>query len=269
MRRVPGPGISRMTRRTQAVESAVRVLDLFSLSSPELSLKQVCDQLHANASTVHRLLKAMEETQLVVRVAGTDLYRLGPKLMTLGSRALLQFPVREIAAPYMRRLSEELGETISLSRYEDGRVVYLECVEGPGPLGVFLRVGSHAPAHRVSTGLAQLAFGDPAEVERLIARGLEWSAERPMTPEGFRRHLAEIRERGYAAEAGTGLYRVGVAAVGAAILNSVGRPAAGMAVVGLASDPGMQDLASAGKRVREVADEVTRLLGHPSNGSRP
>lgn|SRR5947209_13147950 len=148
MTRVSGEGISRMTRRTQAVESAVRVLDLFTLSSPELSLKQICDQLHANASTVHRLLKAMEETSLVVRVAGTDLYRLGPKLMTLG----------------------------------------------------------------------------------------------------------------------TGLCRVGVSAVGAAILNSAGRPVAGMAVVGLASDPGMQDLECVGKRVCQVAGEVTRLLGYPTNG---
>ena len=263
---MPAQGISRMTRRTQAVESAVRVLDLFSLSCPELSLKQICDQLHANASTVHRLLKAMEETSLVVRVAGTDLYRLGPKLMTLGSRALRQFPVREIAAPYMRRLSEELGETISLSRYENGVVVYLECVEGPGPLGLFLRVGSHAPAHRVATGLAQLAFGDPAEVERLIAGGLTWSAEKPMQPDEFRACLARIREKGYAADVGTGLYGTGVCAVAAPIFNSVGRPVAGMAVVGLTSDEAMQDLDTVGRRVREVADEVTRLLGYPVNG---
>ena len=263
---MPAEGISRMTRRTQAVESAVRVLDLFSLSRPELSLKQICDQLHANASTVHRLLKAMEETSLVVRVAGTDLYRLGPKLMTLGSRALRQFPVREIALPYMRRLSEELGETISLSHYENGMVIYLECVEGPGPLGLFLRIGSHAPAHRVATGLAQLAYGDPAEVERLIAGGLTWSTEKPLGPDGFRACLEQVRARGYAAEDGTGLYRVGVCAVAAPIFNSVGRPVAGMAVVGLASDETMQDLDNVGCRVRQVADEVTRLLGYPANG---
>src|SRR5919204_268602 len=212
-----------MTRRTQAVESAVRVLDLFSLSCPELSLK----------------------------------------LITLGSRALRQFPVREIAAPYMRRLSEELGETISLSRYENGVVVYLECVEGPGPLGLFLRIGSRAPARRVATGLAQLAFGDPAEVERLIAGGLTWSPERPLGPDGFRACLEQIRERGYAAEDGTGLYRVGVAAVAAPIFNSAGRPVAGMAVVGLTSEETMQDLDKVGRRVRQVADEVTRLLGYP------
>jgi DNA-binding IclR family transcriptional regulator len=254
-----------MTRRTQAVESAVRVLDLFTLSSPELSLKQICDRLNANASTVHRLLKAMEETSLVVRVAGTDLYRLGPKLMTLGSRALRQFTVRDIAAPHMRRLSDELSETVTLSRYEDGAVFYLECVEGPGPLGLFLRVGSHAPAHRVATGLAQLAFGDPAEVERLFARDLEWSPDRPMTFETFQAYLAAIRERGYAAEDGPGAYRQGVSAVAAAILNSMGRPVAGMAVVGLTSDAAMRDLDCVGRHVCAAAAEVTRLLGYTAD----
>jgi DNA-binding IclR family transcriptional regulator len=78
--------------------------------------------------------------------------------------------------------------------------------------------------------------------------------------------LSCIREKGFAAEDGTGLYRVGVCAVAAPIFNSLGRPVAGMAVVGLASDETMQDLDKVGRRVRQVTDEVTRLLGYPVNG---
>ena len=38
---------------------------------------------------------------------------------------LSQFPVRDVAAPYLYRLSSDLSMTIALSKYEDGYITYI------------------------------------------------------------------------------------------------------------------------------------------------
>src|SRR5262245_49615971 len=82
------------TQRTQAVQRALQVLDLFSLASPELSLQEISGRLGMAASTTHRLLKTLEESSWLARVDGTELYRLGPRLLTLSGQMLMQYPVR-------------------------------------------------------------------------------------------------------------------------------------------------------------------------------
>src|SRR4051794_8312933 len=69
------------TQRTQAVQRALQALDLFSLASPELSLQEISGRLGMAASTTHRLLKTLEESSWLARVEGTELYRLGPRLL--------------------------------------------------------------------------------------------------------------------------------------------------------------------------------------------
>src|SRR5581483_1261522 len=64
------------TQRTQAVQRALQVLDLFSLASPQLSLQEISTQLGMAPSTTHRLLKTLEESAWLARIEGTELYRL-------------------------------------------------------------------------------------------------------------------------------------------------------------------------------------------------
>src|SRR6266487_3202577 len=75
-------------------------------------------------------------SRYVQRNQGAELYRLGPTILRLSTRMLSQYPVRDIAAPYLYRLSLDLGLTVSLSKYEDGYVTYLDCKESPEPIHI-------------------------------------------------------------------------------------------------------------------------------------
>lgn len=254
------------TQRTQAVERATTVLDLFSLHQPELSLTAISTRLGMHPSTAHRLLKTMQDAGLLAQVAGAEAYRLGPKLLTLGGRMLLQHSVREVAAPILRQLTHELGETVGLSRYEDGFVVYLDCVEGPHPVSVTLRPGGRAPAHCVASGRAMLAHMEAGELDRLIARGLETCSPGTIAnPDALARELGRIRARGYAVDDGD--WRPGVRAAAAAVLDATGRPVASVTTVGFAGDLTMPRMHILGARVRSAAQEISRLLGHPADPS--
>jgi DNA-binding IclR family transcriptional regulator len=247
-------------QRTQAVRRAVDILKLFTLGNPELSLQEVSERLHIAAPSVHRLLQTLEDEGLVSRISGTDLYRLGPLLPALGTQMLNQYPVRRLAAPHLRRLSHELEQTVALSRYQDGQVLYLECVESLRPICLVVRPGARAPAHCVASGRAMLGFVDRAEVEFLLERGLARCSPQTITsPDALRSELSTIRQRGFALDNGD--YLEGLRAAAAPVLDATGQPVAGVTAICLASEVSMQRLREIAKVVVQTARNIGDELG--------
>ena len=199
MRPVESSSRSRYVQRNQGAERVGQVLEILSLAARPLSLQELSQQLGMHASTAHRLLKTLEDQDLITRPDGTELYRLGPTILRLATRMLSQYPVRDVAAPYLYRLAADLGLTVSLAKYEDGYVTYLDCKEGPEPIHIVLRSGGTAPAHCVPSGWVQLAYLGNAELDRLAERGLcPNGSGTPIDLPSFRRHLETVRRNGYA-----------------------------------------------------------------------
>jgi DNA-binding IclR family transcriptional regulator len=214
-------------------------------------------------------MKTLEEQGYLSRMEGTELYRLGPKVLTLAARMLNHLPVRGLAAPYLRRLSYELGESVALTAYEGGYVVFLDCVEGPNPIGIFLRPGGRAPAHCVASGRVQLAFSDPQEVGRVLARLSPCDPGRPITARELREELALVRKRGYALDDGN--FIAGVRAVAAPILDATATAVAAITVPGFAGGISMRRLDQMAKSVCAVTHEISTRLGYdgPAESQRP
>jgi IclR family acetate operon transcriptional repressor len=254
--------------RTQAVGRALQVLELFSATARELALADVARQLGLAPPTALRLLRTLEEAGLLVRVESTERYRLGPKLLVLSGR-ILQHPVRELAAPYLRQLARDLGHTVGLASYDDGDVVYLDCVEAPTPIAISLRPGGRMPAQCVASGRVLLAYLEPAEVERLA--GLGFSPCSPGTTfslDALRRDLGAIRRQGFAIDEGK--WRRGLRATAAPILDSTGRAVAALSVVGFAGDLSSEDVRAMGSTVKQTADRIALLMGYaPQDFTRP
>jgi len=258
---------SRYIQRNQGAERVGQVLELLSLAARPLSLRELSEQLGMHASTAHRLLKTLEDEGLITRPDATELYRLGPTILRLSTRMLSQFPVRDIAAPYLYRLSLDLGLTVSLSKYEDGYVTYLDCKESPEPIHIVLRAGGTAPAHCIPSGWVQLAYLGDAELDRLAERGLNpCSSGTPVDRAALKRHLELVRQRGYAVG---GDWLPGVDGVAVAVLDTAERPIAAISVIAFAGQIGAAQVPGIVKMMRQAADEVAARLGNVTAGERP
>lgn len=251
---------SRYVQRNQGAERVGQVLELLSLSARPLSLRELSEQLGMHASTAHRLLKTLEDEGLIMRPDATELYRLGPTILRLSTRLLSQFPVRDVAAPYLYRLSADLGLTVSLSKYEDGYVTYLDCKESPEPIHIVLRAGGTAPAHCVPSGWVQLAYLGDAELDRLSERGFSpCSSGTPVDRAALKRHLEVVRQRGYAVG---GDWLPGVDGVAVAVLDTTERPIAAISVIAFAGQIQQTQVAGIVAAMREAADEIAVRLGN-------
>ncbi|MER7848633.1 IclR family transcriptional regulator [Kitasatospora sp. NPDC096077] len=190
---------------SQSVDRALTLLG--SLGDGPLSLEQAAGRLGVHKSTALRLLRTLEEHGFVRRQPDLR-YQVGGRVLSLAHRALEDFDVRQVAAPYLAALNARCGYTVQLAVLQDGEVLYLDEVAGPAGDGPS-RIGRRAPV----TGTA---------VGRVLLAGL------PAAGPGEEPELAAVRRRGWAAESAE--HREPVTCVAAPVAGSGGRTVAACAL---------------------------------------
>lgn len=217
--------------RIHSVRNAMRILQLFSVDRPEWGITEMADALGLSKSTVHRAVTALVEEGFLEKNPRTDRYRLGLSVLGLCGVVISHMTVHREAAPILERLAERVGETAYLGILEGTDVVYLSKVECKHPVRSLSHIGKKNPAHCTGTGKAILAFQPSKRIEEVIRNGLIPYGPRTITdPETFRRHLADIRNEGYAVCIDE--IADGVASVGAPVRDYTGEVIAAISVVG-------------------------------------
>jgi len=187
---------------TYHVESLARglaVLSAFSDEQPDMSLTDISQRLQLNKTTTFRLLSTLESLGYIKRDPQTKLYHPGVEVLRLGFLVLNNLEVRQIAAPYLRRLVEEVEETVNLAVLDNYEVVYIDRVGSKHLVNVNRPVGSRLPAYCTSTGKAILANLSPDQLEAVLAATTweRYTEHTITTPEALKENLALIRERGF------------------------------------------------------------------------
>jgi DNA-binding IclR family transcriptional regulator len=102
----------------QVIERMMQLLDVLSQHATPATLKQLAQATQLHPSTAHRILGVMVDNRLVDRIE-PGMYRLGIRLVELGSLVKSRISVRQEALPYMQALHQQLGETVNLSVRRD------------------------------------------------------------------------------------------------------------------------------------------------------
>src|SRR5581483_3097393 len=110
------------------------------------------------------------------------------------------FAMHEAAVPPMAQLRNATGETVQLAVLDGREVVYIERLDSPHTLRLFLEVGRRNWAHCTGTGKCLLAYLPERTLDQLLA-GWELKRRTPFTitdPQLLRKELKETRHRGWA-----------------------------------------------------------------------
>ncbi|MDI2131650.1 IclR family transcriptional regulator [Yinghuangia seranimata] len=221
------------SRSIAAVERAMDVLLLFGRSGrPDLGITEIAQELGLTKAAVHRILTALRTRRLVSADPTTRRYALGPAAVALGRAYLARTDLRLLAAPELRRLADECGETATLSVRRGDTRLYVDQVVPAQELRIEVALGTPYPLHAGASSKVMLAFLRDAEVDDyLAARDLEALTPKTVTdPVRLRRELAAIRKRGYATSSGE--RQDGAAAVAAPVLDHDGVMIASLSVSG-------------------------------------
>jgi DNA-binding IclR family transcriptional regulator len=244
------------------VVRAFTVLEALS-TQREAGVMDLAKKTGLNRSGVHRLLSTLEHLGYVHQSPITSKYFLSARLFAIGSRALGTRGLKELGGPLADALSRETGESVYIGIRDEGVVVHVDGYLGAEyGLRYYRPIGERAPVHCTAMGKAIIAFLADEERRHAIAS----SGLRRFTPstlvdvDALERDLAQTRQRGYATSDEEG--EPGIRAAGAPIRDGSGIPFAAVSIGGPTVRLTIDDLHRLGKRVRQVADEISSRLGY-------
>jgi DNA-binding IclR family transcriptional regulator len=209
-------------------------------------------------STTYRYLQSLRAAGFLEEEAAR--YRLGPRIFRLARIARKGLGLSEVAAPVLRRMVSETGETVLLTRRSANQVICLEREESSRNLRLSYERGQVLPVHAGASALVLLAWLDDDVLDRALGSGplVRFTDKTTTDPQVLRARLGEIRRQGYIVTYGE--RDPGVVAVAAPIFGRPDQVIAGLTVVMPQHrlDAGLLDATV--ELVRASAHEITASL---------
>lgn len=163
--------ISSKNEGAQSIARAALLLRTLSTFGPQgAALMQISALTQLPKATVHRMLSALIDEQLVERPWGTRHYRLGSQVYAFGMSVRHVFDIKTMAQPCFERLAQVTGETVYLGIRSGYDAVCLDKRQGRLPQNAeFLQVNDRWPLGIGSFSLAILAFLSDDEIADILA----------------------------------------------------------------------------------------------------
>lgn len=204
---------TRLPTENSGTETAGRVADvllLFVDGDQYLGVTAISRALGLSKAVVYRILQSLVSRELLATDPGVSGYRLGPAAVALGASALRRYDARVAAAPVLRRLCEETGETTTLSGLVGNERVYLQQFESPREIKMTVDIGRRFPLHAGSSGKVILACLPEDRRDAVLAGELPALTDRTITShDELREQLAQIAREGVAVSLGERQSRAG------------------------------------------------------------
>jgi DNA-binding IclR family transcriptional regulator len=240
----------------RSLQRAALLLDQFDRKRQELGASELARLSGLNKGTTHRLAQALVSLEFLEQDADTRQYRLGVRLLELGSMVSAGRDIRDRAKPVLDRLTEECGETTYLLVYREGRAVCIERIEGIHLLrDLATEVGSVLSMNVGAAPIAMLAHLPEEKRRDYIERCVSAADRAPLEDE-----LQEVRRRGYSTVMNA--IEEGHGGIAAPIYDRHGDVCAALSIGGLVRrlEDNVDTLAPA---AMAAAEEISRLMGRP------
>lgn len=184
----------------EALHRGLRILEVFSEETPQLSLAEIVEAVGLDKSTAFRFVYTLQTLGYLERDPESKRYRPGLKVLKLGYTALNSLDIVQLARPYLKELSEKTDEATNMALRDGAEIVYVVRISPLQIVNINLRVGSRLPAYCTSMGKALLADLSPEKLHELLGEG-PYEALTPKTitePDTLLAELDRVNQLGYA-----------------------------------------------------------------------
>jgi len=184
-----------------SVSRSLLILECFSARHSHQTASEIQKLSKVPRSTVFRLLATLTGLNYLKYDAETKKYFLGPKVLSLGFTVLHNQEGREIARPYLQRLSQEFNRSVSLLMLDKDEMVFIERIRVPGLMDLNIGIGSRIPVYNTAAGKAVLAHLSKEKLRETLGQIKKDSrAVQHIGKNGLRllNRLADVRKQGYA-----------------------------------------------------------------------
>lgn len=244
-----------------SVKNALRILNSFTIESPEKRVTDLAEDLGLGKSTISRLLSTLASEGYVIKDPESQKYKLGLRVLTLNSVLVSELEVTKEARPVLKNLVKETSEAAHIAVLEDKEVVYVEQIECAHPVRILSHVGRRNPAHCTSSGKVLLAFEDAGKVSRLLEEPLKSCTKHTVTDKGeLLKQLEMIRKQEFYISESE--FLEGVVSFASPIRDYTGKVIATVTLVGPEFRIRREHYSGLSTKVAKAAQEISMKLGY-------
>jgi IclR family KDG regulon transcriptional repressor len=240
------------------LEKASDLIDCLGRAGEPVTLGYVRSALGMPKSSTHWLLNELAALGIVRRTEDGR-YSLGPRLLYWGEAAADTFDLRAVAEQPMRRLRDQLGESVHLYVREHDTRICIAAVEARHELRPFIQLGRPLPLRVGAAGKLLLAFADREVRDLELRRAM---ADAPKTPNAPGSRLADQLEQILAERWATsvGEREEGVSAAATAVVDSRDRVVAALCISAPTTRLGRDRFGEMRRPLEQSAAEISALL---------
>ncbi|EAY71219.1 Transcriptional regulator [Burkholderia dolosa AU0158] len=207
--------------RAPALDKGLDILELLSERKEGLTRTQITKELGRNASEIYRMLERLVARRYVMRSTGGDRYTLSLKLFALAHRHPPMNRLIAEALPPMQRFADAAEQSCHLAVYDRGDLLVIAQVDGPGPCGVSVRLGSRIGLADTASGRVMLSFQSAEHRAHMLAEHRKLLDDTALNEQELAHACQSIRQSGYLRQDSRHAY--GVTDLSAPILGPSGQ----------------------------------------------
>ncbi|MEC1417826.1 IclR family transcriptional regulator [Bacillus haynesii] len=187
-----------------SVKSAVRVVRIFELLSnhPDgLTVKEISKELSLPQSSTFNLAATLLDEGYLQQDA-IKRYRLGAKLIQVGTAAMESIDISSQGVPFLKQLMDGVQETVFMAVLSDDQLVYIAKIDNNRSIRTTAQPGSRKPLYCTGLGKAFLAFMPEDKREGLLDRMefIRFTGHTITVREELEKQLQTFLEQGYAVD---------------------------------------------------------------------
>lgn len=137
----------------QSLQRAFDLLDIVGGSESPMTLKEIAIESGLPRSSAYRFLRNLEYRGYL-RCDEKGQYHLGLKFLFLQQKGEQKFDLKNLARPYLEKLSQITRETVHLGVLFEDRVLYVDSIESVQLIRMVAQVGSTIGVYCTSLGKA-------------------------------------------------------------------------------------------------------------------
>jgi DNA-binding IclR family transcriptional regulator len=241
--------------KTRSIDRALEILECFLYGRENLTLAELAQLADLSATTVLRILVALQAKGFVEKDETAKTYRLGFKIAQLSKVANQsnETVLKNISQPFMQDMLDKYNEDIRLFVEQGASKLCIMSLESTRSLRHIVHVGERHELIRGATGKVVLAHIKP-EKRDLLIKGTDISLAT----------LETIKEKGYAVSFGE--RDEGIVGIAAPILNGKDELVAVLSLSGPAIrfDNGALDekIVDTVRKAKEISEAYVKFVGH-------
>jgi DNA-binding IclR family transcriptional regulator len=202
----------------QVIARAAEICRELATAVDGLTTAELVERLHLSRPTVYRILRALMDEDFVRQVT-PGRFAIGPAFLVIAGSTY--GGLRHDMRPFMKDLSNELGETIDLAMLDAGEALFVDQFVAVRGLRVVAHMGARLPLHSTASGKALLAVLEPDEIERELPKRLQgYTPNTVIDRAALLRQLDDVRRTGVAYDHEE--YVMGVCAIATPVHDAVG-----------------------------------------------